>query len=181
MSHASHNGIWLSPLHYRALQRVRSSGTLRFGCKQLNQILELSLDERSGVMDVSATQEDQCPTSQIPTFQFGHPHRCISARVDGISRQHNYWGGTGAQKNCGFTSMSWRSNSIPGKPRVHKKLIVSTSTHSPTHQQHNCSGVYQHERGNTLPISIGSSSRTLVLHSRKGILGDSNTYPRNPQ
>ena len=42
MSHASQNGIWLAPLHYRALQRVHSSGTLRFGCKQSNQILDLS-------------------------------------------------------------------------------------------------------------------------------------------
>ena len=42
MSHAAQNGIWLAPLHYRALQRVHSAGTPRLGCKNSRQSLELS-------------------------------------------------------------------------------------------------------------------------------------------
>ena len=49
MSHAAQNGIWLAPLHYRALQRVHSAGTLRYGCKGSKQSLDLS---REAMKDV---------------------------------------------------------------------------------------------------------------------------------
>ncbi len=133
------------------------------------------------VVDVPGTQEDQCPTSQIPTFRFGDPHRCISAGVGSISRQHSYWGTLEPREIAPPHQCPGTQSSIPGNPGVHKESIVSARAHLPTHRQHHCGGVYQQDRGNTLPISISSSSRTLVLRSREGILGDSNTYPRYPQ
>ncbi len=92
----------LAPLHYRALQRVHSPGILRFRCKQLNQILELS-QEAMRDLDVPGTQEDQFLTSQIPTIQLGE---FISQ--DGEHQQTTHLlGGTGAQNNRGSTSISW--------------------------------------------------------------------------
>ena len=63
MSHAAQNGIWLAPLHYRAIQRVHSAGTPRLGCKNSRQSLDLS-QEAMRDLEWWLSQETQATNAQ---------------------------------------------------------------------------------------------------------------------
>ena len=185
MSHAAQNGIWLAPLHYRALQRVHSSGTLRHGFKGSKQSLDLS---REAMKDVEwwLSQEPRNTNThhlRSPPFDLViHTDASHLGWGGGNSRQHLHrgrWSPEESQQHINVLELKAAYLAIQAFTRIgnHDRPISTCASTTPQRWNISTRGGGEH----TLTVSVSDSTGTVVLCPQDQILGDSNTYSRNSQ
>jgi hypothetical protein len=184
MSHAAQNGIWLAPLHYRALQRVHSAGTLRYGCKGSKQSLDLS---REAMKDVEwwLSQEPRNTNThhlRSPPFDLViHTDASLlgwGATADNTSIGGR-WSPEESQQHINVLELKAAYLAIQAFTRNRK----SPPAHIHLRIDNTTAVAYINKRGggHTLTISVSDSTGIVVLCPQDQILGDSNTYSRNSQ
>jgi hypothetical protein len=186
MSYAAQNGIWLAPLNYRALQRVHSAGTLRYGCKGSKQSLELS---REAMKDVEKwpsqeprntnTHHLRCPPFELVIHTeaslLGWRATANNTSIGGRWRQKE------SQQHINVLELKAAYLAIQAftrnrkSPPAHIHLRIDNTSYT------TCTAVAHTNKrgpGYTLTVSVSNSNSTgtLVSCPQDQILGDSNTY-----
>lgn len=184
MSHAAQNGIWLAPLHYRALQRVHSAGTPRLGCKNSRQSLDLS-QEAMRDLEWWLSQEPQATNAQhlrCPPFDLViHTDASLlgwGATADNTSIGGR-WSPEESQQHINVLELkaaylavqAFTRNRKPPPAHIHLRMDNTTAV------------AYLNKRGggHALAIPVSDSAGTLVSCAQDRILGDSDTYSRYTQ
>ena len=138
MSHAAQNGILLAPLHYRALQRVHSAGTLRYGCKGSKQSLDLSREVMKDVEWWLSQEPRNTNTHHLRSPPFDLViHTDASLLGWGQQQTTPPSGDAGAQRSHSNISMYWSSKQHILQSRLsqgignHQRLISTCASTTP--------------------------------------------------
>ena len=145
MSHAAQNGIWLAPLHYRALQRVHSAGTPRLGCKNSRQSLDLS-QEAMRDLEWWLSQEPQATNAQhlrCPPFDLAiHTDASLLSWGGGGNGGQHLYRRSLEPRGVSTTYQRARAQSrVSCRPGFHKESETTTSSYSLAHGHHHSGGL----------------------------------------
>ena len=159
MSHAAQNGIWLAPLHYRALQRVHSAGTPRLGCKNSRQSLDLS-QEAMRDLEWWLSQEPQATNAQhlrCPPFDLAiHTDASLLSWGGGATADNTSIGGRWSPEEsqqhinvlelkAGYLAVqAFTRNRKPPPAHIHLRMDITTAV------------AYLNQRGGTRSPSLSA-------------------------
>ena len=182
MSHAARTGVWIAPLHYRALQRQQASLFHRVGWRP-NSPLPLT---SSALEDLTWWLS---PTLHLHNRQdISPPTFDLTVQTDASLRG---WGATCNGKTTGGALECCRSiapHQLPSVEGSNFGLTVFPEAAQPTPETHplgngqHCRGrIREPPRGDTLPLTVTASPGPLVVPAHDGVMGDSPSPARSSE